>query len=381
MNDGINGLLPKSDMDPDALVKRNVYSITPDQPLLQREFGWYCKEAWAKQGLAEDSDYRKEFSFSDIKSVSLGGLGWCEAPFVPDFETKVLEDRGDHELIQDHAGRQLLCFKGRRTGFMPEYLDHPVKDQKTWEEHCSWRMNPSSKERYTGIEEKMIDKVSMAKEGAMVTQGLIGGIMYLRSLIGPEGWLYMFYDEPDCIHSCMQAWLKVADAVIAKHQEYLTIDEIFFAEDGCYKSGSLISREMMEEFIFPYYQQLISNLKSRQLDQNRHLYVQIDTDGFSVPVIDWYREAIDMDVMSPFEVAAGCDVVEVGQKYPWLIISGGVDKRILASSKVEIDKMVDSIMPIMKKRGGYIPTCDHGVPAEVSLENYRHYRNRMLEFA
>lgn len=32
------------------------------------------------------------------------------------------------------------------------------------------------------------------------------------------------------------------------------------------------------------------------------------------------------------------------------------------------------------KKGGYIPTCDHGVPEEVSFENYLHYRKRMLEY-
>ena len=50
---------------------------------------------------------------------------------------KVLEDRGDYEVVQDFAGRHVLYFKGRRDGFMPEYLDHPVKDMKTWEENAN----------------------------------------------------------------------------------------------------------------------------------------------------------------------------------------------------------------------------------------------------
>jgi uroporphyrinogen decarboxylase len=78
-------------------------------------------------------------------------------------------------------------------------------------------------------------------------------------------------------------------------------------------------------------------------------------------------------------VSSGCDVVEVGQKYPNLVISGGIDKRELAKGKKEIDEILERIIPAMKKRGGYIPTCDHGVPAEVSLENYLHYRKRSLE--
>ena len=60
---------------------------------------------------------------------------------------------------------------------------------------------------------------------------------------------------------------------------------------------------------------------------------------------------------------------------------GGVDKRILAADFDSIDRMVDRIFPVMQRRGGYMPTCDHGVPEEVSLKNYMHFRKRCLEFA
>jgi uroporphyrinogen-III decarboxylase len=204
--------------------------------------------------------------------------------------------------------------------------------------------------------------------------------MYLRSLIGPVDLLYKFYDEPELIHACMERWLELSDAVIAKHQQFVTLDELFIAEDICYNHGSLISPDMMREFLFPYYQQLISNIKARQIDRNRHLYFQVDTDGFANPVIPLYRE-IGMDYMSPFEVASGSDVVEIGKKYPDLLMRGGFDKRILAEGKEAIDREIDRIMPAMKQRGGYIPTCDHGVPAEVNFEDYMHFRKRIQEFA
>jgi uroporphyrinogen decarboxylase len=86
-----------------------------------------------------------------------------------------------------------------------------------------------------------------------------------------------------------------------------------------------------------------------------------------------------MDVMSPFEVASGCDVVQIGRQFPWLVMSGGIDKRVLAAGKDAIDRHLEYIIPPMRARGGYFPTCDHAVPAEVSLENYRHYRKRCLE--
>lgn len=357
---------------------RDTYARVPGARLVRREFGFYCLERWFEQGLPRDADLAAEFSYDPPGGIGLGQLGWCEAAFVPAFEDKVIEDRGDHEVVQDYAGRHVLFFKGRRNGFMPEYLDHPVKDLRTWEENVRWRLDPSSPERYADLESRMTYAREQAGKGMMISQGLIGGYMYLRSLIGPADLLYAFMDQPELIHACMRQWFELADTVIARHQEHVTIDELFFAEDICYNHGILISPAMMREFLFPYYQQLIANLRSRQIDRGRHLYIHIDTDGDARPAIPVYRE-IGMDVMSPFEVASGCDVVAIGRQYPDLTIFGGIDKRVLARSIEDIDRMVEYILPAMRQRGGYIPTCDHGVPEEVSLANYRHYRRRCIE--
>ena len=180
--------------------------------------------------------------------------------------------------------------------------------------------------------------------------------MYLRSLIGPLRLPFLFYDDPELIHDCMRTWLELADAVIARHQEHVTLDELFLAEDSCYNHGLLLSPDMMREFL-----------------------IQVDTDGFADPVIPIYRKEIGMDVMSPFEVAAGCDVVRAGREYPGLAIFGGIDKRVLARSIHDIDRYLERVLPPLRARGGYIPTCDHGVPAEVPYANYLHYRRRCVE--
>ncbi|NLF32033.1 MAG: hypothetical protein GX591_14245 [Planctomycetes bacterium] len=380
-HDGIHGPVPPQRMRPSARKLRHVYARTPGAPLFQREFGFYCLDRWYREGLSRDADLAEMFGYDPPGHHRLGQLGWCEAAFVPAFEEKVLEDRGAHEVVQDAAGRAVLCFKGRRSGFMPEYLDHPVKDLATWHERCLWRLDGETPERYDALDERMAAAAEAAGAGLMIQQGLIGGYMYLRSLMGPVGVLYAFHDQPELIHACMRAWLALADAVIARHQQYVTLDEVFLAEDICYNHGPLISPDMMRAFLLPYYQQLVTNIRRRQLDPGRHLYVQVDTDGYAPPVIDLYRESIGMDVMSPFEVAAGCDVVEVGRQWPDLVLTGGIDKRVLAAGREAIDRHVDAILPAMRDRGGYIPTCDHGVPEEVSLANYLHYRRRCLEFA
>ena len=375
---GVSPLAPLEQMCPSARKLRDIYALKPNAPLVHREFGYYCLDRWYEQGLAKDADLAEVFSYDPPGDLAVDGLGWCEAAFAPAFEEKIIENRGEHEVVQDVAGRHVLVFKGRRSGFMPEYLECPVKDMKTWQDDVKWRLDPTTPQRIENLEDSMTAAKAEAAMGKMITQRVIGAYMYLRSLIGPESLLYAFHDMPNLIHDCMRTWFELADYVTSRHQEYITIDELYFAEDICYNHGPLISPDMMREFLIPYYQQLIANLKSRQIDQQRHLYIQIDTDGFSPPVIPIYQ-TIGMDVMSPFEVASGCDVVEIAQQFPGLVMTGGIDKRVLAESKDAIDKHLEYILPAMRRRGGYIPTCDHGDPEEVSLENYMHYRKRCIE--
>lgn len=378
IRDGIHAMVPTDHMSESARKLRATYAITPGLPLFRREFSYYSLDAWKEQGMPQDVPFPDLFNFDPLGNHYLGQIGWCEAALQPVFEIQILEDRGKYELVQDFAGRHVLYFKGRRDGFMPEYVDHPVKDMRSWQENIAWRMDPATPERYVDLEKRMKLAQAEAAHGMMIGQNIIGAYMYLRSLIGPGNLLYAFYDMPEVIHACMQTWLNLADAVSARHQQYVTFDEVYFGEDICYNGGSLISPEMIRKFLVPYYQQLIANIRARQIDKQRHLYIQIDTDGYAPAVIPIYRE-LGMDVMSPFEVAAGCDVVAVGREYPDLVIFGGIDKRVLAQGREAIDRHLEYILPAMRARGGYIPTCDHGVPAEVPYQDYLYYRRRCLE--
>jgi len=72
-----------------------------------------------------------------------------------------------------------------------------------------------------------------------------------------------------------------------------------------------------------------------QRGQRQFLHFEIDTDGDCRPVIEVYRE-IGVNSMNPFEVAAGCDVVEIGRAHPDLVMRGGIDKHVLRRSRAAI---------------------------------------------
>lgn len=364
---------------------QDFYDLKPNTPIYVKEFGYYVKDKWIAEGILKPDDgtfdydiyLRHKFGFDERVSHMLSGLGGCEAGMDPMFEVKILEDRGEYELVQDNAGRSVLYFKGRRDGFMPQYLDHPVKDMDSWERNIKWRMDPNSPGREKHAKWDVEHALQMRQKGGFVSQLVVGGYMYLRSLIGGEPLLYMFYDDPELIHECMQTWLALADARMAYYQQFVEYDELLFDEDICYNMGPLISPDMIREFLFPYYQQLIENVKKR--NRGRRIRVQLATDGRLQTVVDLYK-SIGFDYFSPCEVASGVDVVELGQEYPDILISGGIDKRIIAQGGDAIKRHLEYIMPAMRKRGGYIPTCDHGVPEEVSYENYLLFRKLLKEY-
>ena len=134
---------------------------------------------------------------------------------------------------------------------------------------------------------------------------------------------------------------------------------------------------MIKEFLFPYYGQLFENMKRR--NGERKLHIMLATDGKCEPVLDLYK-TVGMDYISPCEVASGCDVVRIGREHPDLLIAGGIDKRLIAEGGDAIKRHLDYIMPAMRRRGGFIPTCDHGVPEEVTFENYMRYRELMRSY-
>lgn len=358
---------------------RATYELQPVDHLHRTEFYIWddALRRWKEEGLPEDWRERNLFLYDPPGMFGTGvNLGWCEPPFLPGFEEKVIEDQGSYEIIQDFAGRWLKVFRGRRHGFMPDYLKHPVASERDWEEDVAPRLDPETPQRWASLPETCARaRQAQSEQGLLVTQGMIGGYMYLRALVGPEDLLYAFHDQPALIHRMMERWLALNDTALARIQQHVELDEIDLAEDICYRSGLLISPDMVREFLLPYYQELVGRARRRQ---SRRIYLMVDTDGFAPAAIPLYRE-VGVDVMTPFEVASGCDVVAIGQQYPDLVLMGGIDKRVLAAGPEAIEAHLQHIIPAMVARGGYVPMCDHGVPDNVTLESYLYYRRRICE--
>ena len=357
---------------------RATYEFKPADHLVRREFYIWPEaiERWKTEGLPPDVPQAELFGFDDGAECGVGMLGWCEPAFVPAMTETVLEQTADYQIVRDNAGRTVKVFTGRRHGFMPTYLKHAVTCEADWNDDVLPLLSPDTPARWEGFEQKLADLRAADAAGKMIVLPTIGAYMYLRALVGPEEVCFLFVDNPALIHAMIRAWLALADAVAERAQQAVELDAVYVAEDICYNHGLLISPAMVREFLLPYYQQLVTNIRRRQ--GRKRLHLQVDTDGNCHEAVDLYRQ-VGLTAMTPFEVAAGNDVVDFGRRYPDLVILGGIDKRILAAGPGAIDDHLDHILPAMVRRGGYIPTCDHGVPDNVSYASYMHYRRRVME--
>ena len=194
----------------------------------------------------------------------------------------------------------------------------------------------------------------------------------LRNLMGVQNLCMAFYDQPRLIEKMMD---QRADAIIAiaeRMLEDVEIDMFAFWEDMAYNSGSLIGPELFRKFALPRYKRVCDWLKSRGVE-----FIGLDSDGDAAKLIPIWLDA-GINILWPFEVAAGMDVNSVRREYGRdLVIIGGIDKRAVAIGGETMREEVDRIMPLVED-GGYLPEMDHSAPPDISWHNMYEYMEYLM---
>lgn len=199
-----------------------------------------------------------------------------------------------------------------------------------------------------------------------------GFFWFPRELLGVEQHLCAFYDQPDLIHRMNR---DVAEYTIRLVDELCAVcppDLVTFAEDMSYNNGPMISKPFFDEFLAPYYRQVVPAF-------NRHGVIpMMDSDGDTTMLVDWIQE-VGVEGLSPFERRAGNDIVEIRRRHPTFRMMGGFDKTVMHQGEKAIREEFERILPVMRS-GGYIPSVDHQTPPDVSLDMYRRYVSVLHEY-
>jgi len=256
---------------------------------------------------------------------------------------------------------------------MPEHLEYPVTTRADWEA-LKGKFRADDPGRFPGDWKERCKR--WKEEGpVLVFQGPRSPSLFefVRELMGPERALTAFCDEPELVHDMMEFNTEFILGLLPRALDEAPITSVFFWEDMCYRSGPLISPAMFREFMLPRYRRITDVARGRGIDA-----IFVDSDGDVSQLIPLWLEA-GINGVYPMEVAAGMDVVALRREYGKdLLMTGGIDKRVLVEGKQAIDPELERTLPLAGG-GGYIPHVDHAVPHDVPYANFAYYWERKKE--
>jgi len=193
-----------------------------------------------------------------------------------------------------------------------------------------------------------------------------------RKLFGIEGHLFAFYDQQELMHRINRENAEWMLEVIEGLSEICKPDFMTFAEDMSYNHGPMLSKAFFDEFMKPYYQMVIPALKEKGIK------ALVDSDGNVHEAAHWFAEA-GLDGILPLERQAGMDMGKLRTEHPDMRFVGAFDKMAMIRGEQEMEAVFERLLPVAQT-GGFIISCDHQTPPEVSLENYQHYIKRLRHY-
>lgn len=201
---------------------------------------------------------------------------------------------------------------------------------------------------------------------------LEGFFWFPRVLFGIEPHLYAFYDQPELMKQVNEDLLAYQIRVIEQFCEICIPDFLTFAEDMSYNHGPMLSYSQFEEFMAPYYRQVVPMLLERGI------VPFVDTDGDVTVPAEWFA-SVGVRGLLPLERMAGVDVAQLRTDHSKLNMIGAYDKTIMHLGEGRIREEFERLLPVMRQ-GGFIPCVDHQTPPEVSLDDYRTYLRVLKEY-
>lgn len=345
-----------------------------DRGISWEDAAWaHTQQRWISEGLSPCDvhwDWSRGESYFEIDPHE---RMYFDTGPIPRYEEEVISEDDRTLTVRNEFGVVRQSLKegsiGKARLSMDHFVDWPVHTMEDWLEHKK-RYTVCLK-RYAPAWDDVLVPGWKNREcplrlfgGGFVSQGFY---FIAREWLGTERLSMAFYDQPDMIEDMIEFWCNFLIESAKPILEKTDADFILLNEDLAMKTGPLLSPDCYKKFILPRMKRLVEYLKG-----NGVKYVLIDSDGNSEPLFEMWMD-IGVDGCWPCERAADMDPVRLRKQYGKnMRLIGGVDKREIAEGKDAIDKHLKELMPLIEE-GGYIPTIDHSVPPDISLDNFKYY--------
>jgi uroporphyrinogen decarboxylase len=331
--------------------------------------------AWHEQGLPRDADWwaylLETLGFEAKLPWSHVDLG-VDFRLIPLFEEKVLEHKGGHLIVQDWKGNiceisdrfDVSYLKTSKDFVTRRWLKCPVENRDDWE-RMKERYRVDAPGRFAADFEARCERECRRTDPLLVS--FSGPFWQLREWCGFEGLCLLMADDPDLVAEMAAFWTEFVSQLLARIFLRVTPDMIYLSEDMAYKAHSMISPAMVRQFLVPSYRAWSHMARAAGVR-----LVGVDSDGYIGELIPIWLES-GINLCDPMEIAAHNDIAEYRREYGHAVAyRGGIDKRAIARGGKTIRAELRHVEPVMRD-GGYIPSCDHSVPGDISWPNFVDY--------
>lgn len=359
----------------------NVMEYKPVDRVPNYEVGYWgqTKERWINEGLNEFDLHWDWWTGEEYFGMDAREFIPINSGMMPEFPEEVLERTDRHEIFRDKIGRVRKALiegmVGGTRACMDEYISFPVSNLNDFRE-IKKRYQASLGARYPAQwKEIMLPRWKNREHPLVLGRNCdtLGFYWLLRDWMGTENLCYAWYDEPELLHEMTEFIADYTIEVCKPILQETDVDYVMINEDMSMKTGPLLSPAQYKEFIFPHMRRLVDFFKS-----NGVRYVMVDTDGNCEVLIPLLIDC-GVDAIWPLERAADMDPVRIRKKFgKEMRLFGGVDKMEIAKGKEAIDRHLGELVPLIEE-GGFIPTVDHTVSPDISLENFKYYMKRKMD--
>jgi len=347
---------------------RTLTCSSPDRPTYADYLAYDSTRArWEKEGMPAGCNMYRHFGF-DHANIWDEDCIPCDWSFSGIRKRNLVEETSDYQIWIDSNGITNKYLKNCPPPAMPQHIAFPVTGHDSWLEYK--KLILCSSPDYFKFDFRS-DKINPQREHPI---GMWIGSSYgiIRNCMGVENVSLAVYDEPGLISEMVEFFTDFYTEKLKLVLKKTTPDWVMFWEDMAYKNGSLINPKLYEDLFLSFYRKIMPVVTSAGIK-----VVMLDCDGNIDQLIPIWLE-LGISVMHPLEVAADMDVRNVRKKYGNKVkFFGGIDKRILSGGKEAIQKEVYGKVSSLLDAGGFIPACDHGVPPDVSYDNFRFYREKV----
>jgi len=242
-----------------------------------------------------------------------------------------------------------------------EWVDQSVALIKNWEDFEKYPWPEPRTINYFPIEYAARNLPS----GMKIIEWVRGILQWTLQIMGFENFSYILIDQPELVENVFK---KIGNVLVHMCSTLADMDKVgalWVGDDMGYRSGTLISPQLLRKYIFPWYKKIADIAHAHELPFLFHSCGNLEE------IMNDLIDFVGIDAKHSFEDAI-MPVTEVKKKYGNRIcVLGGVDMDLLARG--ETRKVRDYVRRVIQEcapGGGYCLGTGNSVANYLKIENY-----------